>query len=310
MPQRRFFLPPTVALTVALLGLAVAPAARVQAQDLPVGATVTSTALTGIAQFDTSLNSGGRFRWNGGIATASLLHQFAVNIAVGLQVQYEYQSYHFDSPTAFRGISPWGNVQQPQIGATFIFAPSEDWTVMVSPSVSWAYESGAETSKALEYGGVVAVMKDFSPTLSVGLGAAVFRQIYETQTFPFLAIDWQIDKHWKLSNPFAAGPTGPAGLELSYTFDDNWEAGFGGSYRSYAFRLSRDGPVPDGIGEQRFIPVFLRLSRNFGKQAQVDVYATGLANGRLNVKNQNAQDLVAEDYSFAPALALTLRYRF
>ena len=181
---------------------------------------------------------------------------------------------------------------------------------MVSPSVAWAYESGASTSDALEYGGVVAVTKDFSPTLTIGLGAAVFRQIYETQTFPFLAIDWQIDKNWKLSNPFAAGPTGPAGLELSYTFDDNWEAGFGGSYRSYAFRLSRDGPVPDGIGEQRFIPLFVRLSRNLGKQAQVDVYATGLANGRLNVKNRNAEDIVAEDYSFAPALALTLRYRF
>lgn len=292
------------------VALAAAVALPAHAQDLPVGATVVSTAVTGITQFDTNLDSGGKFRWSGGIASASVLRQFATNIAAGLSVQYEYQGYHFDSPTAFRGVAPWGNVQQPQIGATFIFAPSEDWTVMVSPSVAWAYESGASTSDALEYGGVVAVTKDFSPTLSIGLGAAIFRQIYETKTFPFLAVDWQIDKNWKLSNPFAAGPTGPAGLELSYTFDDNWEAGFGGSYRSYAFRLNRDGPVPDGIGEQRFIPIFVRLSRNLGKQAQVDLYATGLANGRLNVKNQNAEDVVAEDYSFAPALALTLRYRF
>lgn len=280
------------------------------AQDIPVGSTVTSTALSGIAQFDTSLDSGGRFRWSGGLVSASALHQFARSVAAGVQVQYEYQSYHFDSPGAFHGIAPWRNVQQPQIGATLFVALSEDWTVMASPSVAWAYESGANTSDALVYGGVVAVTKDFSPTLSVGLGAAVFRQIYETQTFPFLAIDWQIDKHWKLSNPFAAGPTGPAGLELSYAFDDQWEAGFGGSYRSYSFRLDRNGPVPDGIGEQRFIPVFLRLSRNLGPRAQVDLYAAGLANGRLNVKNQDAHDLVAEDYSFAPALALTLRYRF
>ncbi len=282
----------------------------VPAQELPVGATITSTALTGLAQFDTNLDAGGRFRWSGGVASASLLHQFAINVAAGFQVQYEYQGYHFDSPAAFGGLSPWRNVQQPQVGATLIFAPSEDWTIMVAPSVSWAYESGASTSDALQYGGVVAATKDFSPTLSIGLGAAVFRQIYETQVFPFLAVDWQIDKHWKLSNPFAAGPTGPAGLELSYTIDDQWEAGFGGSYRSYAFRLDRNGPVPDGIGEQRFIPVFVRLSRNLGPRAQIDLYAAGLANGRLNVKNRNAEDLVAEDYSFAPALALTLRYRF
>ncbi len=88
------------------------------------------------------------------------------------------------------------------------------------------------------------------------------------------------------------------------------DTGFGGSYRSYAFRLDKNGPVPDGIGEQRFIPVFVRLSRNLGPRAQVDIYATGLANGRLNVKNRNADDLVAEDYSLAPALAVTLRYRF
>jgi len=304
-------LPKRTPLTRGLCALfASALAAAVHARDLPVGGTVTSTALTGIAQFDTNLDSGGQFRWSGGLASATVLHQFARNIAAGFQVQYEYQGYHFDSPTAFRGIAPWRNVQQPQIGATLFFALSEEWTVMASPSVAWAYESGADTGEALEYGGVFAVTRDFSPTLSIGLGAAVFRQIYETQTFPFLAIDWQIDKHWKLSNPFAAGPTGPAGLELSYTFDDNWEAGFGGSYRSYSFRLDRNGPVPDGIGEQRFIPVFLRLSRNLGPRAQVDLYAAGLANGRLNVKNRNADDVVAEDYSFAPALALTLRYRF
>lgn len=290
--------------------LACTLASVAQAQDIPVGGTVTSTALTGLAQFDTSLDSGGRFRWSGGLASATLLHQFTRNVAAGVQVQYEYQGYHFDSPTAFHGMAPWRNVQQPQLGATLFFALSEDWTVMASPSVAWAYESGADTSDALEYGGVVAVTRDFSPTLSIGVGAAVFRQIYETQTFPFLAVDWQIDRHWKLTNPFAAGPTGPAGLELSYTFDDGWEAGFGGSYRSYAFRLDRNGPVPDGIGEQRFIPVFLRLSRNLGTRAQVDVYAAGLANGRLNVKNRNADDLVAEDYSLAPTLALTFRYRF
>lgn len=290
--------------------LAGAFAAGAHAQDIPVGGTVTSAVLSGIAQFDTNLDTGGRFRWSGGLASGTVLHQFARNIAAGLDVQYEYQSYHFDSPTAFHGIAPWRNVQQPQIGATFLFGLSEEWTVMASPSLSWAYESGADTGEALTYGGVIAVTRDFSPTLSIGVGAAVFRQIYETETFPFLAVDWQIDRHWKLSNPFAAGPTGPAGLELSYTFDDNWEAGFGGSYRSYAFRLDRNGPVPDGIGEQRFIPVFVRLSRNLGPRAQVDVYAAGLANGRLTVKNRNADDLVAEDYSFAPTLALTLRYRF
>ena len=67
------------------------------------------------------------------------------------------------------------------------------------------------------------------------------------------------------------------------------------------FRLDQGGPVPDGIGENTYIPVFFRLSRNIGRQAQVDFYAAALANGRLKVKNQDGNDLATDDYQTAPA---------
>ena len=95
---------------------------------------------------------------------------------------------------------------------------------MVSPSVAWGYETGASTSNALTYGAVVVASKDFSKTLTIGLGVAVYHEIYETRTYPFLAIEWQIDEHWKLANPFKAGPAGGAGLELTYAFSNGWEA--------------------------------------------------------------------------------------
>ena len=53
--------------------------------------------------------------------------------------------------------------------------------------------------------------KVFSPRLTLGLGAAVFHRIDETEVFPFPVIDWQIDDRWKLMNPFEAGPAGGAG---------------------------------------------------------------------------------------------------
>jgi hypothetical protein len=280
------------------------------AQDLPPGTTVSSTSLTGITQFETDLDAGGSFRWAGGIAAASLLRQFTPQFAAGLSLQYDYQQWSFGNPAKFGGTAPWRDINMPQIGATFIYAPTEDWTIIVSPSVEWAYANGASASDALSYGAVVIATKDFSPTLTLGLGAAVFRQIYETRAFPFIAVEWQIDDHWKLSNPFPAGPTGGAGLELTYAFGNGWEAGFGGTYRSFAFRLDQSGPVPDGIGKQTYIPVFFRLSRTMGKQAQIDLYAAALANGSLNVKNQAGNDLADDDYRTAPALGLTFRYRF
>jgi len=284
--------------------------ALTHAQGLPPGTTVSSASLTGIAQFDTDLDAGGSMRWAGGIAAGSVLRQFTPQFAAGFSLQFDYQQWNFDQPSAFGGVAPWDDVNQPQVGLTFIYAPAEDWKIVVSPSVAWAYEGGASTKDAVEYGAVAIVTKDFSPTLSIGLGAAVFRQLYETKTFPFLAIDWKINDAWRLTNPFPAGPTGGAGLELRYAFAEGWEAGFGGTYRSFAFRLDQGGPVPDGIGDHTYIPVFFRLSRNIGKQAQVDFYAAALANGRLKVKNPDGSDLASDDYRTAPALGLTLRYRF
>jgi Domain of unknown function (DUF6268) len=285
--------------------------ATLAAQDLPPGTTVTSASLSAIAQFDTDLdNNGGSFRWAGGIATGSVLYQVNKQFAAGLSLQYDFQQWHFSNPTGLGGIAPWRDINQPQVGANFIYTPTDDWTILVSPSVAWGYETGASTSDALTYGAVVVVSKDFSPTLSIGLGAAIYREIFRTRTYPFLAIEWQIDDHWKLANPFQAGPTGGAGLELSYAFGNEWEAGFGATYRSFVFRLKQDGPVPNGIGEQNYIPVFFRLSRTIGKQAQFDFYAAALANGSLKVKNPSGNDLYSSDYEVAPALGMSFRYRF
>ncbi len=280
------------------------------AQDMPPGTVVTTTALTGLAQFDTDLDSGGSFRWAGVIASGSVYRQFTPQFGAGLALQYDWQRWHFSDPVRFGGGAPWRDVQQPQVGATLMYAFSEDTQLMVMPSVSWAYANGASTGDALSYGAVVIASKDFSPTLTLGLGAAVFRQIDRTRVFPFVAVDWQIDDRWRLTNPFAAGPTGGAGLELVYKVSDEWQAGFGGTYRSYTFRLAQDGAVPDGIGENSFIPLFVRLSRNIGKQAQVDLYAAALANGTLKVKNRDGNELASDDYGVAPVVALTFRYRF
>jgi hypothetical protein len=282
----------------------------VRAQDMPPGTVVTSTAITGIAQFDTDLDSGGSFHWAGVIASASVYRQFAQRWGAGLSVQYDYQQWHFGNPVKFGGVAPWRDLYLPQVGATFMYALTEEWQVVVTPTVGWAYTNGASTGDALNYGAVVIASKDFSPTLNLGLGAAVFRQIDKTRVFPFLSVDWKIDDRWRLANPFQAGPAGGAGLELVYSPSEEWQAGFGGTYRSFAFRLAQDGAIPNGIGENSFIPVFVRLTRNIGKQAQVDLYGAALVNGTLKVKNQEGNQLARDDYGVAPAVALTFRYRF
>ena len=296
-------------LAVALPLCALAPACLV-AQGLPPGTNVTSASLSGVAQFDTDFDRGGSFHWGGVRAAGSVLHQFTPQFSAGASVSYEYQDWHFSDPAAFAGVAPWQNINRPRLAATFLYATADGWSFGFIPSVGWSYESGASTGDALEYGAVVTVAKTFSPNLMLGLGAAVFHQIYETKVYPFPVIQWQIDDHWKLTNPFEAGPAGGAGLELTYGINEQWDVGGGGSYRSYVFRLSQDGPVGNGIGQNNFVPLFLRASYHFSKQTQLDIYAAALTGGKLTVKNASGNDISNDSYKTAPALGLSLQTRF
>jgi hypothetical protein len=285
-------------------------AAAAHAQSLPPGTTVGSAALTGITQFDTDLDSGGSFRRSEVVASGELLRQFTPQLAAGLSVRYQFAQWNFDQPKAFGGRAPWGDIQAPQIGATFLYAPSEDWRIVISPTVEWSYEDGASAGDAQIYGAVVIASKVFSPTLTLGVGGAVFRQLYQTKVFPFITVDWRINDQWRLSNPLPAGPAGGAGLELTYKPRDGWETGFGGAYRSTVFRLNDEGAVPGGIGEQTSIPLFLRISHDFTRQTRLDFYAIALVNGKLTVNNPSGDEVFSDKYKTAPALALSLRHRF
>jgi hypothetical protein len=152
--------------------------------------------------------------------------------------------------------------------------------------------------------------KIYSPKLVLGIGAGVFRQIDETKVFPFLIVNWQIDDKWRLSNPFRGGPAGGAGLELVYTIDDNWEAAGGGTWRDYRFRLSENGPNPNGIGQNQGIPLFARLSRRLGPNARLDLYAGAVVAGEIKLRDSGGNTLVSSDYNAAPLVGLTLRGNF
>jgi hypothetical protein len=120
---------------------------------------------------------------------------------------------------------------------------------------------------------VVGVTKVFSPTLFVGFGLGAFRQIDRNQYFPFLIVNWQITNELRLSNPLQAGPAGGAGLELAYSWSDEWELGGAAAYRDYRFRLRSDASTPNGPGQNSGAPAFARLTRKSGRVAKIDLCA-------------------------------------
>ena len=301
---------PSTAFAVLSALLAVVPAGQALAQTAKPGEVTTALSISGLYQFDTDLDQGGDFNWSGVQAGASITRQFTPEFAAGLTLRYDYQDWKFDRPAAFGGTAPWSNLSTPLIGLNLSYALSPEWRLGLNPAVEWSGESGADAGESLSYGAVLSATRIFSPDLVFGVGAGVFRQIDETKVFPFLVVNWKITDRLRLGNPLPAGPAGGAGLELAYAFDDRWELGGGGSYRSYRFRLKDDGPVPDGIGENRFFPLFARLTYHFDRATRADLYAAAFVNGKLTVARADGSDLYNDEYKTAPALGLTLSHRF
>lgn len=296
---------------LASLTLAAALAASTAAAQTPVGTVESSVAISGIVQTGTDLDAGGDFHWGGGIASASISRQFTPQFNAGVGVQFAYEEWKFDSSNvAFGGQSPWSNLVRPLLSLDLTYAATPDLVFSVMPTFGWSYDTQASAGDAQVYGVVATATKVFSPTLTLGLGAGVFRDVGKTRAFPFLIVDWQINDKWSVANPFPAGPAGGAGLEVVYAWNERWQIAGGATYRSYRYRLAHDSPYPDGIGESRSIPVFARLTHKFGKASRVDFYAGFLLDGKLSVDDAGGNEVASDQYNAAPVLGLTLATRF
>jgi hypothetical protein len=292
--------------TVAFATFSLAPTFA-GAQDQP--ATTVTAAATGIAQFDAHLTTG-TVSWNGATVSADLDHRFSSAFAATLGARFEYQDWRFSEPNTFGVAAPWSAVQFPQVSATVTYTPKPYLRFSLAPTVQWDFERGASTADALDYGVIATAGMAFSRTFFIGIGAGVFHQIYETHTYPFPLIYWKISDRWKVTNAFAAGPAGGAGVEVRYAITSAWETAAGGSYRTYYWRLAPDAPESGGIGQNRFIPLFVRLGHTLGTDGRLDLYAAALADGELTVRDASGAPQTRASYGTAPAIGLSARFVF
>jgi hypothetical protein len=298
---------PSVRHAVLLIALASAGPAIAQ-RDLPSG-TVVSGGVSAYHQFDTDRDGGGDFNVTGALGSIDVLHPFSPQLRVGLSLRYDYENWDFSGGSQTFARGPWDDVNRVGTGIPFLYTPSPDWLVAFVPTAQWAFESGASTGDALIAGATLFAAKTFSPDLTLGLGVGAFDELEETRAFPFVVVRWQINERLLLANPFRAGPAGGAGLELSYRADDAWEFAAGGTWRSYRFRLDRDGPYPGGIGESRSVPLFARASWAPTKDTRVDFHAGVLVGGKLKVMDRDGNDIASEGYDAAPMVGITWRTR-
>jgi hypothetical protein len=267
--------------------------------------------VSAIRQPEVNIDGGGKFSLSGGLVRFGLKRSAGPGSSIGLGLSYDVDDYDFTGITEFGGEDPWNDVRRVGISLPYFKLLNQSWAMGLSPSVNWLQESGAASNDSLSYGITGFATRSFTRTRSLGFGAGVFRTIDdETDFFPFIAIDWQFNDQWRLSNPFDADALGPAGLELSYRINDRWQLGGGGVYRSFRFRLDNDGVGANGIGENKSAVAFLRLRRFSPSGLNVDFYAGTTLAGELELDDTNGRRLAVSDYDNALFVALTLSVDF
>ena len=267
-------------------------------------------AVTPIYQGSADLDNGGDFSFGGVTVRAGVARDLGGGNRIGVTLNYDYLDYSFSNPVAFGGVPPWNVVQRYGVTVPFSFQLRDGWSAGVAPSLDWFRENGADAGESLAWGATFSATKQFPDGNRIGVGLGVFDQIEETVVVPFLIIDWRLSDRWRIVNPLAAGPTGGAGIEFDYRLNDAWTMGVGAAYRRYRFRLSEAGPVPNGVGEERGVPVFFRATYSFTKQLALHMYAGVVAGGRLRVEDPSGNTLRQDDFDPAPLLAVTFLGRF
>lgn len=169
-------------------------------QGLPVGATVANASLTAYTQLDADIDGGGEARYVGAFAIGSVTRRFSTAVTAGVSLRYDQEDWRWSGANELGG-EPWGRIHRPGIGATFAYATESGVVVTVLPTVQWAYATGASTGDALNWGAAFAVSKAFSPDLTLGIGAGVFREIDKTEVLPVLLVDWRLSDRLRLGNP-------------------------------------------------------------------------------------------------------------
>lgn len=195
----------------------------------------------------------------------------------------------------------WDHIDRYRASVSLNYRMDKHWAFFLAPQIQYAYADTASASNAQSYGVVASAMYAFDSGNMIGFGVAYLNDIDEVRTVPYLAMRWQINEHWTLANPSQAGFSGPAGLELSYQFNPDWNIGLGSARRTERFLIEDD----DTAVETNEWVGYIRGGWLATPALSVNLYAGYYFNGELEVTRQAALEMDNQG-----AAALDIEFKF
>jgi hypothetical protein len=260
-------------------------------------------------QFDTSLDDGGDFDIDRYYLRLGASRGFGASANAGVSLGYGESRYGF-SGGGFGGSEPWGTIREMRLSLPLSYRPEGNWSYFAIPSLRYEGERGAKRSKSDRWGLLAGAAYRFSDRLSIGPGLGVFSDIEDdTDVFPILLLDWKIRDDLRLETGRGLAASRGPGLTLRWSPLASWEFSLSARYEKTRFRLDKDGPVPNGVGQDKSVPLAVAASYKPNRQLELSLLAGADFAGNLRLEDADGRRLESSDYDTAPFVGLLLTLR-
>lgn len=264
----------------------------------------------GVHRADASLDEGGEFSRDSLVVRLSATHR-SPKLSAGIALGYEHDSYDFSDAAGLGGAAPWEDVRSVRLSLPVIYRASDAWGLFVLPTLRYTAEQDADLDDGRETGLLAAASYRFSDRLTIGPGIGVFSEIEGgNDVFPILLVDWKITDTLSLETGRGLAASRGPGVTLRWRPAGAWTFSLGARYEKRRFRLADDGPAPDGVGEEKAVPVALGAEYAFGRNARLSLLAGAEFAGSLRLEDDEGNRIADSDFDTAPLVGGVFTYRF
>lgn len=288
---------------LAVLALGAAALLPLLAQDAQPFRVAASIGYRADADID---NHGGDFNETRLSLTGSRAFNVNEKLKIEPIVAYRFSAYDFSQP------EPWEDIHTFRATVLAHYAIDDTWTIFGGPSIAFSGESDADFGDAVTIGGALGASYRVSKSLVVGAGFTVSSEIEDDARIrPLIILNWQINDRWSLESGYTevAGGGGPGG-EIRYKINDGWSVAGGVQYQEKRFRLSDEGRVRDGVGEDSSLPIYAKVTWQVFPNAALELVGGVSVGGELRLENRDGHKIAELDYDPAPLVGLRAIFTF
>jgi len=260
-----------------------------------------------VYNFNTGVDGGGSFSVNRYYAEAGISRMWDFNKMISFSAGVGQDDYRFSDP----GSGPWNNIENRRIGVFARWALENNWAFFGASSIRSYGETGVAIDDSLTAAVFGGASYTFNDRLKIGPGLGVVGQLEDNPSvFPVVIVNWGITDKLRLETGGGLAASGGPGLSLNYAISSKWEAGLTTRYEKKRFRLDSDGPAPDGVGEDKNIPVYGSISYRIYPQGMIGAIIGFGFDGSFAVESKNGGVLYKKSYDNFNVLGLVASFRF